>query len=304
METGEYKSKVGLDSLYVAEVTQDDAADYVADTPEWLAPAAEASQEPSSSLETQYADNQAYDVLQSEGETKGTLTVTGLPVEMLAKICGRIFDVTTGRMYDHGGVAPYYALSFRSLKSNGSYRYYQFLKVKFSMPKEEMATKGEKPEPKTLQVEFTAIKTIHPFVLSEGVTESVKRVVGDEDTVDFDGDTWFDQVQVPAIVAPAALSLVSSVPADAEGAASKTANFTLTFNNRIDEDSLSGLQCILAQDGTVKALTAVTIDSTKLIITATHTALTGAKLYFLALKGLKDVYGQTLDDTVAFTTVA
>lgn len=304
METGEYKSKVGLDSLYVAEVTQDDAAAYAAETPEWLAPAAEASQEPASALETQYADNQPYDVLQSEGETKGTLTITGIPVEMLAKITGRIFDAVSGRMFDHGGVAPYFALSFRSMKSNGSYRYYQFLKVKFSMPKEEMATRGEKPEPKTLQIEFTAIRTIHQFELNESLTESVKRVVGDEDTADFDGATWFDQVQVPGVVAPSALSLSSSIPVDGGTNISKTADFVLTFNNRIDEDSLTGLQCILAEDGTIKALTAVTLDATKKIVTATHTALSGAKMYILALKGLKDIYGQTLDDTVVFTTIA
>ncbi len=44
---GEYKSKVGLDSLYIAEVTQDDLVAYAAGTPAYFAPAAEASQRPS-----------------------------------------------------------------------------------------------------------------------------------------------------------------------------------------------------------------------------------------------------------------
>ncbi len=42
--SGEYKSRIGLDKLYIAEVTQDDANGYTADTPEYLAPTAEANQ--------------------------------------------------------------------------------------------------------------------------------------------------------------------------------------------------------------------------------------------------------------------
>ena len=150
-QPGEYKSKVGLDSLYIAEVLTDDSSTYSADTPEYLAPAAEASQEPTTNSETQYADDQPYEVMTSEGETKISLVITGAPLEMIAKLTGRVFDATTGRMYDNSGAtAPYFALSFRSQKSNGKYRYYQFLRGRFDMPKEAAATKSDSPDPKTL----------------------------------------------------------------------------------------------------------------------------------------------------------
>src|SRR3989304_1438727 len=98
---GEYKSKIGLDSLYVAEVTADSAAAYTAGTPAWLAPAAEASLEPSTSFAIQYADDQPYDVARAEGETKSNLKITGLDLETLAWITGKVFDATTGRVYDN-----------------------------------------------------------------------------------------------------------------------------------------------------------------------------------------------------------
>lgn len=61
----EYKSVIGLDQIYFALVTADTAAAYTAGTPAVLAPAAEISMKPVSSQETQYADNQAYDVFAS-----------------------------------------------------------------------------------------------------------------------------------------------------------------------------------------------------------------------------------------------
>jgi|DewCreStandDraft_4_1066084.scaffolds.fasta_scaffold06643_5 phi13 family phage major tail protein len=298
---GEYKSKIGLSSLYVAEVTQDDALGYAAGTPEYLAPAAEASQEPTTSFEIQYADDQPYDVMTSEGDTKINLTVTGMPIEMLAKITGRVFDPTTGRMFDNAGVAPYFALSFRSLKSNGKYRYYQYLKGKFDMPKEETATKGEKPEPKTLQLTFTAIKTVYKFDLGGGVFDSVKRVVGDEDTTNFNGANWFNAVQVPGVGSISALALMSSVPLNDATGVSVSANLTLTFNNALKDFATSGVVLLKSSDGTV-ITTSNTLDSTKKIITIDPTSSLTALTNYLLTYAVMDIYGQTLNGAIQFTT--
>src|SRR4030042_5934643 len=114
VNSGEYKSKIGLDSLYVASITTDDATDYVAGTPAYLAPAAEASLAPTTSFEIQYADDQPYDVMTAEGDTKISLKVTNLDLAMLATITGKVFDAAVGRLLDNGGPAPYMAPSFRS----------------------------------------------------------------------------------------------------------------------------------------------------------------------------------------------
>jgi len=298
--SGEYKSRIGLDSLYVAVVSADSASAYTAGTPAYLAPAAEASQEPTSSFEVQYADDQPYDVMTAEGDTKISLVVTNIDLQTLATITGRVFDAASGRLWDNGGEAPYCALSFRSLKANGSYRYYQYLKGKFDMPKEETATKGESPEPKTLDLTFTAIRTTYEWNLGT-VTDSVKRIVGDEDTTNFSATGWFTSVQTPAFSAPAALSLSSSVPTDGATGVSVSANQTLTFNNTMVDAVIYSVGLFLVSDGSVIAGT-ITLDATKKIVTINPTSSLTAATAYLITYAVTDVYGQHLTGAVNFTT--
>lgn len=297
----EYKSRVGLDSLYVAEVTTDDANSYVADTPEYLAPAATASQAPTSSQDTQYADDQPYDVMTSEGPTTVTIEVTGIPLEMVAKLLGKVFDTASGQLWDNGGTPPYMALSFRSLKSSGSYRYYQYLKGMFSAPTEDTATKGETPAPKTQTLVYTAIRTVFKFDLGD-IDDSVKRVVGDDDTTNFSGTTWFSQVQTPAVVAPSALALDTADPADNATGVAQNKTITLTFNNALPADSINNV-VVAAADGTLKACTN-TLDATRKIMTVNPDTNLGDTLVYIVAVGVVDIYGQTLKTAINFTSAS
>ncbi len=209
----EYKSVVGVDQLYVAELSVDTVAAYTAGTPELLAPVASISKKPKTSMETQYADNQAFDIAAAEAETDLEVTITNLAPEMYAKLLGSPLDVATGRVFDIAGVPPYFAVGFRSMKSNGKYKYEWFLKCQFSTPEEGAETKKDKATPKEAKLTCKAIKTTHPF--NNGVTtEGCKRVFGDEDTTNFSATGWFTQVQVPGTTVPDALALSSSVPVD------------------------------------------------------------------------------------------
>lgn len=303
VNSAEYKSKIGLDSLYIAEVTVDTAATYTADTPEYFAPAAEASQEPSTSFAVQYADDQPYDVMTAEGETKISLKVTGIPLAMLAKITGRVFNAASGQMWDNGGTAPYIALSFRAKKSDGSYRYYQFLKGKFDMPKEESVTLEDAPDPKPMGLTYTAIKPVHTWNLGS-VTQSVKRIVGDTSTTNFSVTSWFSQVQVPSVAAPSALALSSSTPTDGTTGISVSANQTLTFNNALNSLATLNVFLFKASDGVVVAMASgyPSIDTARKVITLDPNAsLTGATPYIIAYS-VTDIYGQSLNGAINFTT--
>jgi phi13 family phage major tail protein len=300
---GEYKSKIGLDSLYIAGVTEDSASAYTPGTPAWLAPAAEASLEPATSFQIQYADDQPYDVATSEGETKIALKVTGLPLITLADITGKVFDATTGRMYDNGGIAPWKALGFRSKKSNGSYRYFWFLKGKFDMPKESVATLADKPDPKVMDLTFTAIRTVHVFDLGD-INDTVKRVVGDTDTEAFVATGWFTQVQVPAVATPSALALSSSVPTpDGATGVSKTANQTLTFNNALPADAVNHIVLIAALNAVVESST-ITLDTTKKIVTIDPAGALAGTTEYVIVYSVTDIYGSTLKGAVNFTTAS
>lgn len=292
---GEKKSVVGLRDLYIALVTQDDTSAYAAGTPQYFAPAVTANIAPKSNSKTQYADDGPFDVLFSEGETVITLEVTAIPLSLLALVLGKVFDAATGRMFDNEGTPPDVALSFRSKKSNGAYKYIQYLKGKFSVPSEEYATITDSPEPKSTTISFTAIKTIYEFDMG-GVNKSSKGTVGDEDATGFSGTIWFSAVQVPVVGSPSALTCTPS-PADGATAQVVTVPITLTFNNALAGDVERGVALVRSDTMAPIALTR-TLNAARTVLTLSHPSLTAAKTYLIVVAGIVDVYGQALADTV------
>ena len=299
----EYKSVVGVDSLYVAKITADSAAAYTTDTPEYLAPAAELRLEPAVNSETQFADNQPFDTMVAVGETAITAVITNLPPEMYAKLTGQVFDAVSGRVYETEGSADYYALGFRRLKSNGKYRYYWFLKCKFSVPKEEATTKTDTPDFKTNELSITALKPVYKHDIG-ATNEATKRVWGDEDTTNFSGTGWFTQVQVPGVVAPSALAMTPSVPADGATGIVISANLTLTFNNALPASAVNGVALYKVSDGSKIAMTAgfPSLDATQKIVTLDPAANLTALTAYLLVYHVTDIYGQSLQGAVDFTT--
>jgi len=200
----EYKPVVGLDNLYIALISADTAAAYTVGSPAYLAPAAEAKAVPSVNTDVVYADDQVYDVAMGEGQTEIELVVTGVDPETLATILGGHFESSTGEVYDRAkpNNAGYYALGFRSQKSNGSYRYFWYLKGRFSKPEDNFKTLGDTPESQKTTLKFTAFKTTHQWALdaptSPTITDGVIRVWGDTDTTGFSATTWFTAVREPA----------------------------------------------------------------------------------------------------------
>lgn len=296
----EYKSLMGVDSVYIALVTVDTAAAYTAGTPEILAPVIDLSMRPVVSQETQYADNQPYDVFYSQAETDIEITLTELPSEMLALLSGSVFNAASGRIFDNTGVPPYVALGFRALKSNGSYKYYWYQKVQFNPPEEGAATKAASATPRTLKLTGKAIKTVYKWNLGT-VTDSIVRLKGDADTDNFSATSWFSQVQVPSVSAPSALALSTSDPADGATGVLTSKIITLTFNNALTADAIYNVTVATAA-GVLKACTNV-LDATKKIMTITPTtALAGGTTYLISM-GVTDIYAQSLLKVNDFATV-
>jgi len=297
----ERKSVLGLRDLYIALVSQDDSSAYAAGTPQYFAPAVGASQSPTVNSKTQFADDGTFDVMTAEGETKIDIEVTAIPLEMQALVLGKVYDAATGRMFDNGGTPPDVALSFRSVKSNGSYLYFQYLKGKFSSPAQETATKTDSPDPKTTKITFTAVKTIYQFDLGD-INDGAKRVVGDEDADGFDGATWFSNVQVPVVGSPSALSLTAS-PLDNATGVVVSSNQTLTFNNALDGNALLGIGLVKGSDDSAVAA-AITINAARTVITINPDSnLSSATEYYITINNVTDIYGQTYANTViSFTT--
>jgi phi13 family phage major tail protein len=297
-----YKSYVGVDQIYYALVTQDDSGAYAAGTPAYLAPAMNVSVEPVVNGKTQYADNAPFDVATAEGETKIKCDITGIHAQLLASILGMTYDVVNARVFDNGGQAPYVALGFRGKKSDGTYKYFWFLKGRFNKPKDELATTADTPEFKAISLEFTAIKTTYAFTLvGGGLTDGVKRVFGETSDTNFSATTWFNAVQVPSA---GSFSAVTCTPSPADGATGVAVSVvpTLTFNNAI----VTGTAGILLtkNDGLIVS-TNITINTANKIITITPGAnLTAAAKYLISVAGVRDIYGQALANAVYDFTCA
>lgn len=294
----EYRQVVGLDELYIAAVTQDDADGFAVGTPQKLAPVAEASATPATESQTQYFDNQPFDTLQSEGDTEIVLKISNLPAVIHALITGDTYDAASGRVLDSAdGNPPYYALGFRAKKANGSYRYFWYLKGTFNKPKDEAATQKDSPDPKTVELTFIAIKTVYKWTINS-VAKAFKRVWGDEDSDNFVETGWFSAVQIPVEGSPSAFSLSSSSPVDGATGVVVTANITLTFSNALAGNAENGIVLINPTTGAAIAA-ARTINAARTVVTINPTSSLGAATeYLVVIPGVTDVYGQSLADAV------
>ena len=289
------KSFVGVDQIYYALVVTDTLAAYAAGSPSIFAPAMTISQAPKTNSKVQYADNQPYDSMSAEGETELDVEITGLPLDIQAEILGRVYDAVNARLYDNGGTAPYVALGFRAKKSDGTFRYYWFLKGMFAAPPEEQATQTDTPDPKSTKLKFTAIRTIHQFDLDGSITDSVKRVIGDAEDASFDESTWFDNVQVPSAGTPSALTCTPS-PADAATGVAITVSPTLTFSNPLAGNAENGI--IMTSAAGVVVAVARTINAARTVVTLNPNSNLGAAAdYLIVVAGVTDIYGQSLADT-------
>lgn len=297
----EYRSSIGLKNLYVAEVLEDDNSGYVADTPEYMAPACEATSTPKSNSKIQYADNQPYDPMTAEGETEIKLKATAIPSMLLAKITGRVADLTTGRVYDNNGIPPYYALMFESLRADGKVRYFAYLKGRFMMPPETFVSTSDTPNPQIPEIVFEAVKTIYQFVLSESITDGVKRVFGDQDVLNFDASNWYTAVPYPAIGSISSPSLSSSTPANNATGISVSTTVALNFNNPMAQNAEKHVVLMNATTFAIISVTA-TLSTDRKTITLTPGSALSASTEYLVVMPVLDLYGQQLDAAIKFTT--
>jgi phi13 family phage major tail protein len=299
-----YDEFVGVDSVYAAIITQDTAASFVTEAPEFFAPTAEIVGESEVSTQSTYYDNVPANNYVSEGATRLTITFSGVPADKYAKYTGKYYDAATGRVYDSGEPAPPdCALSFRFSKGKNGYRYYQYLKGTFEGGNEEAVTKAEgNVDVRTYQMTFVAVTTTHQWTI-DGVSKPLKRIFADTTDESFDASSWFSQVQTPTTVgAPDEIALSSSNPEDGATGFAKTGSLTLTFNNAIASYAVT-----LINKSTFAVIAAtLSLDATKKTLTINpNTDLAASTDFAIIASKVTDIYNQDLLNTVIdFTTGA
>lgn len=299
-----YGELIGCDEMHYAKVTADTAAAYTAAANSFLAPAGEIQHESKTDIAKRYYDNKVRYVTVAEDSTEVKLTVSGVPCTLASDLTGKPYDTAKGIFIDTGDASntPWCALSGRMDLGDGGYRYFQYLKGKFSIGAQSAQTQDGKVNVKTTDLNFTAVITEYKFTMPDSTTKGIKGLFADTTDAAFtSSDDWFSQVQTPATInPPSAIALSSSDPADDDDDVLTSVKPALTFNNVVTEDSIT---LVDTSDSSVVACTKV-YDTTGKILTITPSAsLTSAGVYNIVVSGVKDIYGQTLATSIIKFTV-
>jgi len=136
--------------------TSDVAADYGSFYP--IKGITAAKFNPNSGGSTFYADNGLYESATYTGDIDVTISVAEIPPADFARLFGSTYGASTGLVEEYNtDAAPYVAIGFRAMKSDGHYRYISFKKGRFTKPSEDVQTKGNSISFQTQDVIFKGV---------------------------------------------------------------------------------------------------------------------------------------------------
>lgn len=187
---------IGLDKLYYAKITEDDAGEETYSTPTQLAKAMTADLSVELNEATLYADDGASEIVKEFKSGTLSLGIDDIVNTVASDLTGATIDankVVVSASEDGGEPV---AVGFRAKKSNGKYRYYWLYRVKFGIPATNLATKGDSITFSTPTIEGTILRRNkadafgkHPWKaeVTEGNTGVTASVIAD----------WYKQVYEP-----------------------------------------------------------------------------------------------------------
>lgn len=154
------KSTIGLKDVVIAKLLTDTDQGTTYDTLQPLAGAIEASITPNSAdPDVQYADDGEYDVVNPDPDVSFNLRMADIPLEVREKIQGALIDSNGVLVEKSTDQQPYFAVGFRSEKSDHTYRYVWLLKARATLMSDTFATKeGTSITRQNGEVNFTAIR--------------------------------------------------------------------------------------------------------------------------------------------------
>lgn len=182
----------GVENLVFAEVTSDTAEKYETGEVQDLAGVAEIGRTTENSSETHYYDNLPAIVVNSVGADTVTCSVSAIPLDVLATLTGQTFDKETGTLIEGDAESKYFALGYKTQKTNGKDVYVWRLKGKFSIPDSTHSTKTNGTEANGQEIVFTGISTTHKFTKTG---KTAKAINVDTEFNKVDVSNFFEKVQ-------------------------------------------------------------------------------------------------------------
>ena len=190
-------STVGLKNMVIAPLTEDTEEGTTYGTLQAVAGAIEATITPESAdPDVQYADDHEFDTLYPDPEVTFSTSMADIPLSIQEQIFGNQIDDNGVLVRTASDRPPYFAVGFKSEKSDGTYRFIWLYKVRAKPMTENYKTKeGQTITRQNGSVEWTAIKRTH---------DGRYQAVADEGQNGFDASkasTFLESVYEPAFTA-------------------------------------------------------------------------------------------------------
>ena len=156
-------STIGLKNVVIAPLTTDTETEHTYGDLQLVAGAIEASVTPDNAdPDILYADDIEFDTLYADPNIDFKLKMADIPLLIQEMIFANKIDDNGVLIRTSQDKPPYFAVGFKSEKSNGKYRYVWLYKVRAKPLTENFATKeGDTINRQNPEVEFTAIKRTH-----------------------------------------------------------------------------------------------------------------------------------------------
>ena len=138
-------TKIGCDNLVYAVMTAEETPENAPTYGEVVkAPGVMSLNiNPNSANATLFADDGPMEGASTLGNIEVSIQKNELTTKNKAELLGHVIDTNGAIVYGDSDVAPWVAIGFRTLKSNGKYRHVWLYKGKFSEPEDNNETKGD-----------------------------------------------------------------------------------------------------------------------------------------------------------------
>lgn len=194
--------RIGCDNLVYAKMTTEDTA---TTAPVYATPVAapgvmHVNINPNGSVETAFFDDGPGDSASTLGKIEVEIQKNSLTTTNKADLLGHETDANDAVVYGDNDVAPWVAIGFRTLKSNGKYRYVWLYKGRFADPEDNSETKGDSINFQSDTIKGQFVKLSTPIEIKTGVFKRAWKYEIDEEYATANAVTignWFDEVKLP-----------------------------------------------------------------------------------------------------------
>ena len=189
----------GVEGLVCAEVLKDNnesgsGEGYVTGDVFSIAGVAEIGRTTESSNEAHYYDNMPAVVINSTGADEVTITASAIDLEVLAEITGQNYDSATGSFIEGPRETKYFAIGYKTKKTNGDEVYVWRFKGTFNIPDSTHHTEDDGTDANGQEIVYTGISTTHKFTKTGKGAKAINVDLG-KDLADV--SEFFDEVTTP-----------------------------------------------------------------------------------------------------------